>query len=177
MLILAEDHTHARRVEEVRRDFVANVSHELKTPVGAMTLLAEATEEAADDPEAVRRFAGRLKTEASRLTRLVMQIIELSRLQDDELVEPAVPVPVDAVVARAVETNEVEAKAKDIEVAWQGRHDLMVPFSHGEWLVEHVPRARSRLRPEQGHLSLAVGSIGEIFDDLLEAAGTASETS
>jgi pimeloyl-ACP methyl ester carboxylesterase len=53
---------------------------------------------------------------------------------------------------------------------WQGRHDLMVPFAHGEWLVEHVPSARSRLRPEHGHLSLAVGSIGEILDDLLEAA-------
>jgi pimeloyl-ACP methyl ester carboxylesterase len=53
---------------------------------------------------------------------------------------------------------------------WQGRHDLMVPFSHGEWLVQHVANARSRLRPEHGHLSLAVGSIGEIFDDLLEAA-------
>ena len=55
---------------------------------------------------------------------------------------------------------------------WQGRQDLMVPFSHGEWLVEHVTNARSRLRPEHGHLSLAVGSIGEILDDLLEAAGT-----
>jgi pimeloyl-ACP methyl ester carboxylesterase len=53
---------------------------------------------------------------------------------------------------------------------WQGRHDLMVPFTHGEWLVEHVAGARSRLRPEHGHLSLAVGSIGEIFEDLLEAA-------
>jgi pimeloyl-ACP methyl ester carboxylesterase len=57
---------------------------------------------------------------------------------------------------------------------WQGRHDLMVPFSHGEWLVAHVPTARSRLRPDHGHLSLAVGSTGEIFDDLLEAVGTAS---
>ncbi len=46
----------------------------------------------------------------------------------------------------------------------------MVPFTHGEWLVEHVAGARSRLRPEHGHLSLAVGSIGEIFEDLLEAA-------
>jgi pimeloyl-ACP methyl ester carboxylesterase len=63
----------------------------------------------------------------------------------------------------------------DVPVAiWQGHHDLMVPFAHGEWLVEHVPTARSRLRPEHGHLSLAVGSIGEILDDLLEAAGTAS---
>ena len=124
VLVLAEDRTHERRVETIRRDFVANVSHELKTPVGAMALLAEATEDAAEDPEAVRRFAGRLKTEATRLTRLVLQIIELSRLQDNQLVEPAVPVPVDAVVARAVETNEVEAKAKDIELQWQGRHDL-----------------------------------------------------
>ena len=57
---------------------------------------------------------------------------------------------------------------------WQGRHDLMVPFSHGEWLVAHVPTARSRLRPDHGHLSLAVGSTGEIFDDLLEAARIAS---
>ena len=53
---------------------------------------------------------------------------------------------------------------------WQGRQDLMVPFAHGEWLVEHVPTARARLRPEHGHLSLAVGSMGEILDDLLTAA-------
>jgi len=57
---------------------------------------------------------------------------------------------------------------------WQGREDLMVPFAHGEWLVEHVPTGRSRLRPEHGHLSLAVGAIGEILDDLLEAAGIAA---
>jgi pimeloyl-ACP methyl ester carboxylesterase len=57
---------------------------------------------------------------------------------------------------------------------WQGREDLMVPFAHGQWLVEHVPTARSRLRPEHGHLSLAVGAIGEILDDLLEAAGIAA---
>jgi pimeloyl-ACP methyl ester carboxylesterase len=58
---------------------------------------------------------------------------------------------------------------------WQGQQDLMVPFAHGQWLIEHVPTARSRLRPEHGHLSLAVGSIGEIFDDLLEAAAIESE--
>ena len=66
ILLLAEDQTESRRVEEVRRDFVANISHELKTPVGALALLAETMEEAADDPEAVRRFAGRMRQEASR---------------------------------------------------------------------------------------------------------------
>ncbi len=55
---------------------------------------------------------------------------------------------------------------------WQGRQDLMVPFAHGEWLVAHIPTARARLRPEHGHFSLAVGSMGEILDDLLEAAAS-----
>jgi pimeloyl-ACP methyl ester carboxylesterase len=54
---------------------------------------------------------------------------------------------------------------------WQGRHDLMVPITHGEWLAAHIPGARAHLRPEHGHLSLVVGAIGEIFDDLLDAAG------
>ena len=84
VLALVEDRTRERRVEAVRRDFVANVSHELKTPVGAIRLLAEAVHDAADDPEAVKRFAGRMLTESDRLTRLVQQIIELSRLQGDE---------------------------------------------------------------------------------------------
>ena len=78
------DVTEARRLELVRRDFVANVSHELKTPVGALTLLAEAVQEAADDPEAVQHFAARMQREGSRLGRLVQELIELSRLQGAE---------------------------------------------------------------------------------------------
>ena len=79
--MLVEDRTEAQRVDEVRRDFVANVSHELKTPVGALILLAEAVLGASDDPEAVRRFAGRMQYEASRLSDLVQELIDLSRLQ------------------------------------------------------------------------------------------------
>ena len=89
VLLLVEDLTEARRVEAVRRDFVANVSHELKTPVGALSLLAEAVMDASDDPEAVDRFAARMQVEADRLTSLVKEIIDLSRLQDaDPLHEP-----------------------------------------------------------------------------------------
>ena len=114
VLALVEDRTRERRVEAVRRDFVANVSHELKTPVGAIRLLAEAVHDAADDPEAVQRFAGRMLTESDRLSRLVQQIIELSRLQGDDPLETPVPVRLDEVVAAAVDTSAIDAAAKDI---------------------------------------------------------------
>ena len=93
VLALVEDRTRERQVEAVRRDFVANVSHELKTPIGALRLLAEAVQDAADDPEAVQRFGGRMITESERLTRLVQQVIELSRLQGDEPVDAALAHP------------------------------------------------------------------------------------
>ena len=124
VLVLAEDRTRERRVEAIRRDFVANVSHELKTPVGALTLLAEAVQEAADDQEAVVRFAARMQTEATRLNRLVQQIIELSRLQDDDSVEQVLPVDVDRIVERAIDNNAIEAKAKDIDVVYDGQLGL-----------------------------------------------------
>ena len=81
ILVAATDESAAQRMEAARRDFVANVSHELKTPVAAMGLLAEATVDAADDPDAVRRFAGKLQSEAVRLGALVNELIALSRLQ------------------------------------------------------------------------------------------------
>ena len=124
VLALVEDRTRERRVESIRRDFVANVSHELKTPVGAIKLLSDAVIDAADDPEAVQRFAGRMHTESDRLARLVQQIIELSRLQgDDPLVEP-VAVDVDGIVARAIDESSTDAQARSIEVSQQGQRGL-----------------------------------------------------
>jgi two-component system sensor histidine kinase SenX3 len=124
VLVLAEDRTRERRVEAIRRDFVANVSHELKTPVGAIALLAEAVAEASDDPAAVERFAGRIQTESERLGRLVQQIIELSRLQGDEPLETPTPVDVDQVVERAVDATSIDAGAKRIEVVYDGERGL-----------------------------------------------------
>jgi two-component system sensor histidine kinase SenX3 len=126
VLALVEDRTRERRVERVRRDFVANVSHELKTPVGAIKLLAEAVCDAADDPDAVRRFAGRMTTESDRLSRLVQQIIELSRLQDDDPLDAPVVVAVDDVVAGAVDASAIDADASNIKVVTGGVHGLKV---------------------------------------------------
>ena len=126
VLALVEDRTRERRVEAVRRDFVANVSHELKTPVGAIKLLAEAVTDASEDPEAVKRFAGRMLTESDRLTRLVQQIIELSRLQADDPLETPTAVSIDDVIGVAVDTSAMEAAAKDITVESRGEHGLEV---------------------------------------------------
>lgn len=127
VLALVEDRTRERRVEAVRRDFVANVSHELKTPVGAIRLLAEAAGEAADDPEAVRRFSGRMLTESDRLTTLVHQVIELSRLQADDPLESPTEVEIDEVIAAAVDTSAIDAAAHDIRLVTGGDTGAVVP--------------------------------------------------
>jgi two-component system, OmpR family, sensor histidine kinase SenX3 len=120
ILILADDQTTARRIEETRRDFVANISHELKTPIGAISLLAEAVEDAAEDPEAVRKFASRMGIESARLTDLVGQIIELSRLQsDDPLADPEI-VDVDEVLTDAVERRRMDAERHRITLTVAG---------------------------------------------------------
>ena len=124
--LVLQDVTEARRTEAVRRDFVANVGHELKTPVGALSLLAEAIEGAADDPEAVQRFAGRIAREADRLARLVRELIDLSRLQGGEPLPELVPVDVDTVIAEAVDRTRTAARAKELEIVVGGQSGLVV---------------------------------------------------
>jgi two-component system sensor histidine kinase SenX3 len=99
----------------VRRDFVANVSHELKTPVGALSLLAEAIVASPDDVEQVQHFAERMQLEASRLGHLIQDVIDLSRLQGDDPVLRAEIVPVEELVVRAIDELRTAANAASIE--------------------------------------------------------------
>ena len=120
ILLLAEDRTESYRLDEVRRDFVANISHELKTPIGAVGLLAEALQAASDEPDQVRRFAKRLTKEADRLARITQEIIELSRLQAaDALTKPEV-VEIDRVVALAIDQNRVAAESSRVTIVSGG---------------------------------------------------------
>ncbi|WP_244930095.1 ATP-binding protein [Nocardioides sp. W7] len=137
VLALVEDRTRERRVEEVRRDFVANVSHELKTPVGAIRLLAEAMHEAAEDPTAVKRFAARMLIESDRLAQLVQQIIELSRLQADDPLEAPSAVGLDDVIAVAVDTSAIDADSKRIQILTAGTSGLQV-FGNEEQVTAAV---------------------------------------
>jgi two-component system sensor histidine kinase SenX3 len=130
VLVLADDRTEARRVEAIRRDFVVNVSHELKTPVGALALLAETMTGAADDPVAVRRFAERMQKEAGRLSALVHEIIELSRLQATGALSDVRTVAVADVVAEAVDRARTTAAAKNVVITAAGGQDALVFGDH-----------------------------------------------
>lgn len=115
ILVLIDDLAEERRVDAVRRDFVANVSHELKTPVGALSLLAEAVLASSDDPDQVRHFAKRMQLEASRLSHLVQDVIDLSRLQGDDPHTHAEIVNVDDLVDRSIDEVRTVAAANNVD--------------------------------------------------------------
>jgi two-component system sensor histidine kinase SenX3 len=127
----AADVTESHRLARVRRDFVANVSHELKTPIGALQLLAEALLDATELPEAeladrsedliaARRFAERIHHESARMGRLVNELLELTRLQGAEPLPAPEPVALDWVIAEVVDRTRTTASAKRIEVVYTG---------------------------------------------------------
>jgi two-component system sensor histidine kinase SenX3 len=126
VLLVLRDITERERVEEMRRDFVANTSHELKTPVGAVSLLAEAIESAADDPAQVRYFSGRLQAEIQRLSALTNRILSLSRLQAADELRDVRDVSIDEVVTAAIESHTIQADSAQVTVVRGGTKGLWV---------------------------------------------------
>ncbi|MEN9740927.1 MAG: hypothetical protein RLZ72_1193 [Actinomycetota bacterium] len=116
VVVLLEDKTESHRLDEARRDFLVNISHELKTPIGAIGLLAEALVDATDDPETVRKFSKNLRKEARRLGDLVQDIIQLSRVQTKDVLSKAQPVDVAEIVEDAAERCAILAESKNIAV-------------------------------------------------------------
>ena len=166
VLVVGEDRTETVRLDEVRRDFVANVSHELKTPIGAVSLLAEAIETAADDPQQVRKFASRLAKEGGRLATLTQDIIELSRVQGAEPLAQSELVEVDAVIAHAIDQNRVVADAKGIVIASGGTKGLAV-FGHEVTLVTAVHNLIAnavQYSPEHSRVGVGVTQRGETVE-------------
>jgi two-component system sensor histidine kinase SenX3 len=161
--IEATDVTEAHRVARVRRDFVANVSHELKTPVGALALLAETLLDAADDPAASRRFAERIHHESQRLARLVKELLELSRLQGaDPLPEP-LPVAVDRIVTEVVDRTRTGATAKGIELQVTGAHGLTVYGNEGQLVtaVANLVENAITYSPEDTKVTIDAAVVGD----------------
>ena len=117
ILVLADDVSEADRIDAVRRDFVANISHELKTPIGALSILSEAVLQASDDPAMVKHFATKMGDTANRLTELVQQIISLSRLQDADPLNDAAAVDISWAVKSAVDQSQTNAEARGIFIS------------------------------------------------------------
>ncbi|HVT42226.1 MAG TPA: PAS domain-containing sensor histidine kinase, partial [Acidimicrobiales bacterium] len=114
VIALIEDISERRRLEEIRRDFVANVSHELKTPMGALGLLAE-TLVSEPDPQVAQRLAGRIHNEAFRVSRIIDDLLDLSRIESEEA-PPREPVLVNLVMADAIERVRATADQRGIEI-------------------------------------------------------------
>jgi two-component system sensor histidine kinase SenX3 len=118
VLVLISDESEAQRIHDVRRDFVANISHELKTPIGALSLLSEAVLGAKDEPESVVKFATRMQSEAKRLTDLVQEIINLSRLQDSDPLQKPAEVSVSYLVKEAIDQSQINADNRGITITF-----------------------------------------------------------
>ncbi len=166
VLLLAEDRTESYRLDAVRRDFVANISHELKTPIGAVGLLAEALQAASDEPDQVRRFAKRLTKESERLARITQEIIELSRLQaEDALAKPEV-VEIDEVIAQAIDQNRVLADSNKVQLVSGGDAGAQV-YGDEPLLVVAVHNLVAnaiQFSPKHSRVGIGVSSIDGVVE-------------
>ena len=167
VVLVLEDRTRDIRLDKTRRDFIENISHELKTPIGAIALLSEAISKAGDDRETIEKFAGNLNKEASRLSLLVQDIIELSRLQSEEVLAEAEVVDLNSVVAEAVDRNEQLAAKRNIRLlSEQGKGPEV--FGNKELLTAAVKNlienaiSYSEVGSQVGIGCTAKGSLAEI---------------
>jgi len=126
VVILIFDDSEMRRLDSIRRDFVANISHELKTPIGALSILSEAVLGASNDPEAVTRFATRMQAEATRLTDLVQEIINLSRLQDDDPLKRAQHFEVSESIKEAIDQSRLNAESRRVEILFKSNDQFLI---------------------------------------------------
>jgi len=166
LLVLVEDLSEVHRLEHVRRDFVANVSHELKTPVGALSLLAEAVQSASDDPDAVRHFSARMQIEATRLSNLVRDIIDLSRLQGADPAKVPELLEVDRIVNEAIDATRLVAQAKDIDVVVGGEEDIKILGDDGQLVMalRNLLTNAVAYSPEHTRVSVAIRSVDGVVE-------------
>ena len=126
VLLLVEDNTESKRLDDTRRDFITNISHELKTPIGAISLLAEALVDASDDPVAVQKFSKSLRKESKRLSNLIQDVVQLSRIQSAEVVANAEVVDLSTVVMEALDRNSYRAESRNVKITYDAPEGVEV---------------------------------------------------
>jgi two-component system sensor histidine kinase SenX3 len=166
ILVLISDESEAERVHEVRRDFVANISHELKTPIGALSLLSEAVLSAKNDPESVTKFATRMQHEAKRLTELVQEIINLSRLQDSDPLQVAQELTINELVRTAVDQCATTSEARNIWVSITEGPDAVVLGDREQLImaIHNLIENAINYSPEDTKVSVTTQSQDDIVE-------------
>ena len=173
IVVLISDESEASRVHEVRRDFVANISHELKTPIGALSLLSEAVLSASDDPASVVKFATRMQLEAKRLTDLVQGIINLSRLQDSDPLQIATEHLIADLVNEAVDLVKTTSDAKGIQVT-VNEIPAVVVLGDGEQLIMAIHNLLENAinySPQNTNVSVSTSLADEIVEIIVTDQG------
>lgn len=170
VFLVVDDRTEALRAAESGRDFVTNVTHELKTPIGAIALMSEALELASDDPEAVRRFSARIHVESQRLDDLVRQIIALSRLQSHPGRATASDVDVDALVADVIGDRQAAAERRGISLASSGEAGLVVRGDEAQLRTALENLVQNALNYSDAGARVVVARRASADGDLVEIA-------
>ena len=171
VVLLAEEETDATAVERLRRDFVANASHELKTPVASILALAETLAQGVDDEEAHRRFLGRLEQEAARLSRLVTDLLDLSRLEAG--VSPPEPVRIDRVVADELDRLRARAESSQVRLVMDSLDEAEVTGASEAdigLMVHNLLDNAIRFTPAGGEVRVAL-SAGEQVEFRVDDTG------
>ena len=166
ILVFINDESEQQRVDAVRRDFVANVSHELKTPIGALMLLSEAVLGAKDDPEEIQKFAQRMQSESKRLSELVKEIIDLSRLQSHDPLVAAYEVDIDEVVKESINLSESAAEARQIEISLNEKSSGVVIGDRDQLImaVHNLIENAINYSPEKTRVTVTISDAGELIE-------------
>lgn len=166
ILVFVNDESEQQRVDAVRRDFVANVSHELKTPIGALMLLSEAVLGAKDNPEEVQKFAQRMQSESKRLSELVKEIIDLSRLQSHDPLVAAYEVDIDEVVKESINLSESAAEARHIEISLNEKSNGVVIGDRDQLImaVHNLIENAINYSPEKTRVTVTISDAGELIE-------------
>jgi two-component system sensor histidine kinase SenX3 len=164
--VLIFDDSEFRRLDAVRRDFVANISHELKTPIGALSILSEAVLEASDDPVAITRFASRMQTEAKRLSDLVQEIINLSRIQDEDPLKNATPILLSDLILQAIDESRLTAESREIKIDFIKNSDstILGEESQLEMAISNLIENAINYSPNKTNVVVSLNNVDGVVE-------------
>jgi len=164
--VLIFDDSEFRRLDAVRRDFVANISHELKTPIGALSILSEAVLEASDDPVAIARFAKRMQAEAKRLSDLVQEIINLSRIQDVDPLKNASPILLSDLILQAMDESRLTADSREIKIEFINNDEVTIlgDATQLEMAISNIIENAINYSPDKTNVVISLNKVNGLAE-------------